>query len=410
MGFDYDYYNIAGIAQTLVINCDAGESTFKELDTASTVYKYAYADDGKAYVRYLNADWINIEITNRTDNLMELTVEVSKTSLNRSAQIYFQTADGTGYFTGVWQYAEYYPLYMNRTFNVGDSFCVENPNHENVFEGQAYSRRLDVSKIVQNIMPRPEYSSGYGHLTSGNCTGIYEVLDADDGQPLRALPYIYCWDYEMGIMRNPTILNESINGTLTPGMTPTCTAFMTEPSTMELWRCGVKTDSETFGWDGDPDITCTNSNDFSNNDIEPGDEIVFRTPENLSLKYKVVCADYGVYYLNRKGTYDTFAFEGNCVITDSYTRTSFIDEDTSRDITNNLTRTYRISTGWLTDEESERLAFNLMPSVNVILDERGRNIPVIITDTETEVKKFRNGHNLNRYTITFERSKDHINR
>lgn len=410
MGFEFNYYNVSGIAQSITVNCDAGDSTFAELDTASTVYKYAYADDGKAYVRYLNAEWINVEITNKTEYLMELTVSVTKATMNRSSQIYFAQTDGKAYYGGVWQYAEYYPLYMNRTFNVGRSFYVEDPDHKEVFEGSAYIPRIDVSKIIQNIMPRPEYYSGYGTLTSGNCTGIYEVCDADDGQPLRALPYLYCWDYETGIMRSANILNTPIDGSITSYMTPTCTAFMTEPSTMELWRDGVKIESMTMDWGGDPDITCTNSNDFENDDLVPGDRITFRTPDNMTLNYDVVCADYGVYYLNRKGVYDVFAFEGNCVVSDSFSRTSFIDEDTRRDITDNITRTYRISTGWLSDEESERLADNLMSSVNVILNERGRNIPVVITDNECEVKKFRNGRVLNRYTINFERSKDRTNR
>ena len=78
--------------------------------------------------------------------------------------------------------------------------------------------------------------------------------------------------------------------------------------------------------------------------------------------------------------------------------------------------TYQAYTGWLTDEESERLVFHLLSSPTVFFQnlnkanqlydtdsEFGALLPVRITASSSEYKKFRNGKRLVNYLITFEK-------
>ena len=70
--------------------------------------------------------------------------------------------------------------------------------------------------------------------------------------------------------------------------------------------------------------------------------------------------------------------------------------------------------GWLTDEESERLVFHLLSSPIVYFQNLHKEnqlydtdsldiIPVRITASSSEYKKFRNGRRLVNYLITFEK-------
>ena len=127
------------------------------------------------------------------------------------------------------------------------------------------------------------------------------------------------------------------------------------------------------------------------------------------------CGDGALYYRNCKGGYDAFLIEGQCIRTDKYTQkdiykaydnTKVNDFGRSRFLTQ-ITPTYKLVTGWLTDEESERLVDNLLPSTQVwfhnLLDDTIH--PVVITDSSIKRKTYSNeGNQLVSYDINIEYS------
>ena len=143
------------------------------------------------------------------------------------------------------------------------------------------------------------------------------------------------------------------------------------------------------------------------------------------------CGQGALIYRNRFGGWDSFLIEGNISRTDNYTKQNYrkkggynldysidtlkyIDEKRTEGV--DIDTTYQAYTGWLTDEESERLVFHLLSSptvffqnfnkVNQLYDtdsEFGALMPVRITASSSEYKRFRNGKRLVNYLITFEK-------
>ena len=143
------------------------------------------------------------------------------------------------------------------------------------------------------------------------------------------------------------------------------------------------------------------------------------------------CGQGALIYRNRFGGWDSFLIEGNISKTDNYTKQNYrkkggynldysvdilkyIDEKRTEGV--DIDTTYQAYTGWLTDEESERLVFHLLSSPTVFFQnlnkanqlydtdsEFGALLPVRITASSSEYKKFRNGKRLVNYLITFEK-------
>lgn len=132
------------------------------------------------------------------------------------------------------------------------------------------------------------------------------------------------------------------------------------------------------------------------------------------------CGEGFLLYKNRFGGWDSFLIEGNIYKYDEYTRLSGVypkypngygysrEKMTDR---NTIRTRYEINTGWLTDEQAERLVFHLMSSTTVALrsfsDRTMSSFPynmvsVSIVDSSAEYKKFRNGKRMINYTITLE--------
>lgn len=111
------------------------------------------------------------------------------------------------------------------------------------------------------------------------------------------------------------------------------------------------------------------------------------------------CGDAALYYLSSTGAWDAFLIEGAVKRTDKYTQQDYykaFDNTTiefgRRRYLTDIKRTWELTTGWLTDEEAERLADNLLPSTDVYLHllDTDEILPVIITDTSAEHKTYEN--------------------
>ena len=146
------------------------------------------------------------------------------------------------------------------------------------------------------------------------------------------------------------------------------------------------------------------------------------------------CGSGAFIYRNRFGGWDSFLIEGNIIKTDNYTKLNyrtkgeynqgfnFVNANSQYKLekhTDNVSidTTYEAYTGWLSDEEAERLVFHLLSSPMVFFQDLHRenklypiddfvNMPIRITASSAEYKKFRNGKKMVNYLITFE--KGHI--
>ena len=134
-------------------------------------------------------------------------------------------------------------------------------------------------------------------------------------------------------------------------------------------------------------------------------------------------------YRNRFGGWDSFLIEGNIIKTDNYTKlnyrtkgeynqmydfrnSKYMDEKHTDNVSINTT--YEAYTGWLSDEEAERLVFHLLSSPIVYFQDLNKEnqiydtdylsyIPIRLTASSAEYKKFRNGKKLVNYSIKFEK-------
>lgn len=161
-------------------------------------------------------------------------------------------------------------------------------------------------------------------------------------------------------------------------------------------------------------------------------KLVYKQDNQVLFTYDMThCGPGAFIYRNRYGGWDSFLIEGNVSMTDNYSKLNFrtkgdyngsyvlntygyfVDEKHTEDV--NINQTFEAHTGWLSDEESERLAFHLLSSPIVYFQDFNKVddkydtdpkiglVPVRLTNSSTEYKKFRNGKRLVNYTITFEK-------
>ena len=157
-------------------------------------------------------------------------------------------------------------------------------------------------------------------------------------------------------------------------------------------------------------------------EYKQGDEVIF--------SYDMDHCGLGAFiYRNRFGGWDSFLIEGNIIKTDNYTKlnyrtkgeynqmydfrsSKYMDEKHTDNVSINTT--YEAYTGWLSDEQAERLVFHLLSSPIVYFQDLNKEnqvfdtdylslIPVRLTASSAEYKKFRNGRRLVNYSIKFEK-------
>jgi hypothetical protein len=126
------------------------------------------------------------------------------------------------------------------------------------------------------------------------------------------------------------------------------------------------------------------------------------------------CGEIALYYKNRKGGWDAFLVEGNVTKKDEYTKYTY-----NRSFNNNtlefengtyhsqIVTSYVLNTGWLNDQESDNLAFNLLSSNEVYLHNlcTDKVYPVVIKDNTATYKTYKNNsRKLVNYQINVEES------
>lgn len=125
------------------------------------------------------------------------------------------------------------------------------------------------------------------------------------------------------------------------------------------------------------------------------------------------CGRFALIYLEPSGKWGSYLMEGTYSISDtfnSYTTERNYDNQTlefgkDRHI-NEVSTQYELNTGWLSDSDSELFAKNILRSIKVYLQDIDNNkiIPVIITDSNVERKRYKNEKALISYSVTVEES------
>ena len=268
---------------------------------------------------------------------------------------------------------------------------------ETIFNGKAVkfpdadTIEINVSRICQNYLSSHLATSGMtfsrGHTADTEAFRTFELYD-DEGDTLaETYRFLNDWSYEVKDLETEDVnLSRPINGHYARSQYFMCTYLEVDTVTPEV-RTTVSLNPSDITWD-----------DAELYDVE-------------------ACGDYVLYYRNVHSGYDCFLLEGNCKETDSLelydTTKAYNNRTLDRGLTRYQTgieRGWQLNTGWLTDEQSETLARNLLGSTDVYLEDlvNGDVIPVVIMDSTAEHKKFKLGRKLNQYTINVKSSQPRI--
>ena len=269
--------------------------------------------------------------------------------------------------------------YTSTTYTVLD-YAVQINNQSTIYTGRAYQRpggngvSINISKICQDYIKdsfrdvdfRNYVNSSYVHPYS---YVEFNLINVSNGTVLGTYGFVYDWSYENWDGSGRTVSNP-INGHNMTGMYNFTSTFVASASAITT---AVST------------IATGNS-----------------------------CGEIAIYYKNRKGGWDSFLIEGTWTKKDEYTKYTY-----NRSFNNNtlefengtyhsqIVTSYVLNTGWLNDQQSDNLAFNLLSSNEVYLHNlcTDKVYPVVITDNTATYKTYKNNsRKLVNYQINCEES------
>jgi hypothetical protein len=132
-----------------------------------------------------------------------------------------------------------------------------------------------------------------------------------------------------------------------------------------------------------------------------------------SYEVRDTCAEYCLYYLNAHGGYDHLLINGTSKRSDNIKRTEItrvVDNTTLKhgrsDVHTEITRTWRLNTGHLTDAQWAK-THHLLGSTHVFLHnlDSGEIVPVVIKANKADFNTYRNnGHKMSQLSIDVEES------
>ena len=419
-----------------------------------------YSDGGKILVSFTNRPeaGIGYAIT-YTDGSGWLSVEgvspnmyVSATAndgIRRRAEIkFYDLSDNTNYVTvpviqgsvggynSIWMDDLYYP--ENRDASGNYFYKVVNQD-----TGQTYFMGIsakplswtgniggiDIPRLVDNYIKSDfvQHNTGkdWADMHSGYCTVDVYNMNETNAVVDATFKYWNDWSRYEKKYDYTRSLNDPINGKGCNNMIiPFCVYYDDEATfTIVDTAKNGNINTYTLSSPSSPFVMRYNSYcDIKKLEYKQDNDVLFSYDMNH-------CGPGAFIYRNRFGGWDSFLIEGNISKTDNYTKQNYrikgeynqeyvintlkyIDEKRTDSI--DIDTTYEASTGWLTDEESERLVFHLLSSPIVYFQNLHKEnqlydtdsldiIPVRITASSSEYKKFRNGRRLVNYLITFEK-------
>ena len=155
-------------------------------------------------------------------------------------------------------------------------------------------------------------------------------------------------------------------------------------------------------------------------DLSAWDNVASVTINGNTWEVVTDCREWVVYYVNAYGGWDSLLIEGNTIEKDSlkrYTREMEYDNRSvqnrgTQNYVNEITKSYTLHTSWMSDAESLRMHHLLnSPEVYLFNINTGDMIPVVLNNTTTEFKTYKNnGGRLVNYTIDATLAQDRIRR
>lgn len=276
----------------------------------------------------------------------------------------------------IWQ-----DIYYTSTAYTMLEYIINRKDRVVIYAGRAYQRpggngiSINISKICQDYI-----KDSFSEVDFRNLTGTtyshpesyveFELRDMN-GNLLNTYGFVYDWSYE-DWNGSPRTVSNPINDHTVTGMYAFNTLCSTVEDTMEL---------QTFIY---------------------------------KVGYGNACGEVALYYKNRKGGWDSFLIEGTVTKKDEYTKYTY-----NRSFNNNtlefengtyhsqIVTSYVLNTGWLNDQESDNLAFNLLSSNEVYLHNlcTDKVYPVVIKDNTATYKTYKNNsRKLVNYQINVEES------
>ena len=419
-----------------------------------------YSDGGKILVSFTNRPeaGIGYAIT-YTDGSGWLSVEgvspnmyVSATAndgIRRRAEIkFYDLSDNTNYVTvpviqgsvggysSIWMDDLYYP--ENRDASGNYFYKVVNQDTKQTYFMGISSKPLswtgniggiDIPRLVDNYIKsdfvQQNTGKDWADMYAGYCTVDVYNMNETNSVVDATFKYWNDWSRFERKYDYTRSLNDPINGKGCNNMIiPFCVYYDDEATfTIVDTAKNGNINTYTLSSPSSPFVMRYNSYcDIKKLEYKQDNDVLFSYDMNH-------CGPGAFIYRNRFGGWDSFLIEGNISKTDNYTKQNYrikgeynqeysintlkyIDEKRTDSI--DIDTTYEASTGWLTDEESERLVFHLLSSPIVYFQNLHKEnqlydtdsldiIPVRITASSSEYKKFRNGRRLVNYLITFEK-------
>lgn len=155
-------------------------------------------------------------------------------------------------------------------------------------------------------------------------------------------------------------------------------------------------------------------------DLSAWDNVAAITINGKTWEVVTDCREWVVYYVNAYGGWDSLLIEGNTIERDSLARHTREMEYDNRDIknrgtqnyVNEISKSFTLHTSWMPDAESLRMHHLLnSPEVYLFNINTGDMFPVVLNNTTTEFKTYRNnGGRLVNYTIDATLAQERIRR
>lgn len=237
-----------------------------------------------------------------------------------------------------------------------------------VFNGKAYVRpgddyiQININHIAQDYLDTDlidlrGISSNTSYISANAYRQFY--LKNSSGSTVQTFNFLNDWSYEDLNLNGDVTLSEPINGHGCNGMFFLTTKFVNSSQRV---------------------VTDVNINAGSGYDTTH-------------------CGDFAIYYLSRKGGWCSFLFEGNATQTDTYNKYNISVPYNNQSIEfqkktyhNEITTTYKLYTGWLSDDEARNLSLNLLGTNKAYLHNLRTDeiVPVLVTDGTATYKTYRN--------------------
>ena len=312
------------------------------------------------------------------------------------------------------------------------------PNKTVIYEGtsvaldsKSYPTPIFLNRIVESyVNPLPsvygyDYNSWEFYDDDIITVAVRRTLD-NSFVGVYSFVYDYSYDYLYSnnngsfnaiVYESFFVRNNLISNTISPMMSPSLSVVEPEPTHSGDYKYISYKDNTVLGTISlvyVPGIT--NIMNLNPTQSEGQNRLVITRNDQPIMDLKLTgCGQGAIYYLNRQGAWDYLLIEGNISETKSFDRATYsTDYDNNinyslskRTIKTEIVTDWELTTGWLNDKQSDILVNNLLctPKAYLKLFDRDGLIPVLITNSKSKVKKFRNGRKLNQYTITCENSR-----